>query len=308
MAEVLAPAAFPDLADDMDRDEAQARVMAIGPAACQALSAWSPRMKVARCCVDAASCLQAPHGMAQIALQAEADTSDAALQALADGAADQLLAWLRGDRGDLTVLLVDTASAVGRAVGMPVLRRLQDAGLRVLTMSLSAHMHQGVALVQQSLHAHAQLQAQSQASVLIDGARFGTLDSPLPYVHHALDTVLMAVDEYGHVNVDAEDVFAVLQGAHSHMAHAVLQRGPSLVPDMLEQLTQGRLLTMAELRRARSALVLMDAARGTHKLSDARAVMQALSSLVPPDAHFIYGSAYSQRAEGELGVTVLLSY
>lgn len=144
--------------------------------------------------------------------------------------------------------------------------------------------------------------------MLIDGARFAPLDDPAPYVQHVCDTLLQAVNEYGHINVDVQDIFSALCGRNSHMAHAVVQRGPRLAQDLLEQLTQGRLMTVAELRCARAALVLVDAAHGQLKLSDAREIMQTISSMMLPDVHFIYGSGYSQRPEGELGVTLLISY
>lgn len=144
--------------------------------------------------------------------------------------------------------------------------------------------------------------------MLIDGARFAPLDDPAPYVQHVCDTLLQAVNEYGHINVDVQDIFSALCGRNSHMAHAVVQRGPRLVQDLLEQLTQGRLMTVAELRCARAALVLVDAAHGQLKLSDARDIMQTISSMMLPDVHFIYGSGYSQRPEAELGITLLISY
>ena len=129
----------------------------------------------------------------------------------------------------------------------------------MLAVVLSARLHQGAEVIQQSRHAHAQLHELCNASMLIDGARFAPLDDPAPYVQHVCDTLLQAVNEYGHINVDVQDIFSALCGRNSHMAHAVVQRGPRLAQDLLEQLTQGRLMTVAELRCARAALVLVDA-------------------------------------------------
>lgn len=306
MAEIqLSPASMSSLSSPLQ--EVAARCIAVGPAACRAMGAWQTEMQVAHCLVSTEPGQPSLPGQTWLALDA-VDDSSAALQDSADAVADKVLAWLRTSRSECTGLVVDTSTRAARTTSLTLARRLQAAGIDVLALVLSARLQQGAEAIQQSLHAHAQLHELCNASMLIDGARFAPLDDPAPYVQHVCDTLLQAVNEYGYVNVDVQDIFGVLCGRNSHMAYAVVQRGPRLAQDMLDQLIQGRLMTAAELRCARSALVLVDAARGQLKLSEAREIMQTISSMMLPDVHFIYGSGYSQRPEGELGVSLLISY
>ena len=301
----LSPASMPSLSSSLP--EVAARCIAVGPAACRAMGTWPSEMQVAQCFVSTEPGQPTEQGQSWVTLDAVEDSA-AALQDSADAVADKVLAWLRTSLSECTGLVVDTSTRAARITGLTLARRLQAAGIDVLAVVLSARLHQGAEAIQQSRHAHAQLHELCNASMLIDGARFAPLDDPAPYVQHVCDTLLQAVNEYGHINVDVQDIFSALCGRNSHMAHAVVQRGPRLAQDLLEQLTQGRLMTVAELRCARAALVLVDAAHGQLKLSDAREIMQTISSMMLPDVHFIYGSGYSQRPEGELGVTLLISY
>lgn len=306
MAEIqLSPASMPSLSSSLP--EVAARCIAVGPAACRAMGTWHSEMQVAQCFVSTEPGQPTEQGQSWVTLDAVEDSA-AALQDSADAVADKVLAWLRTSLSECTGLVVDTSTRAARITGLTLARRLQAAGIDVLAVVLSARLHQGAEVIQQSRHAHAQLHELCNASMLIDGARFAPLDDPAPYVQHVCDTLLQAVNEYGHINVDVQDIFSALCGRNSHMAHAVVQRGPRLVQDLLEQLTQGRLMTVAELRCARAALVLVDAAHGQLKLSDARDIMQTISSMMLPDVHFIYGSGYSQRPEAELGITLLISY
>lgn len=306
MAEIqLSPASMPSLSSSLP--EVAARCIAVGPAACRAMGTWHSEMQVAQCFVSTEPGQPTEQGQSWVTLDAVEDSA-AALQDSADAVADKVLAWLRTSLSECTGLVVDTSTRAARITGLTLARRLQAAGIDVLAVVLSARLHQGAEAIQQSRHAHAQLHELCNASMLIDGARFAPLDDLAPYVQHVCDTLLQAVNEYGHINVDVQDIFSALCGRNSHMAHAVVQRGPRLAQDLLEQLTQGRLMTVAELRCARAALVLVDAAHGQLKLSDAREIMQTISSMMLPDVHFIYGSGYSQRPEGELGVTLLISY
>lgn len=306
MAEIqLSPASMPSLSSSLP--EVAARCIAVGPAACRAMGTWHSEMQVAQCFVSTEPGQPTEQGQSWVTLDAVEDSA-AALQDSADAVADKVLAWLRTSLSECTGLVVDTSTRAARITGLTLARRLQAAGIDVLAVVLSARLHQGVEVIQQSRHAHAQLHELCNASMLIDGARFAPLDDPAPYVQHVCDTLLQAVNEYGHINVDVQDIFSALCGRNSHMAHAVVQRGPRLAQDLLEQLTQGRLMTVAELRCARAALVLVDAAHGQLKLSDARGIMQTISSMMLPDVHFIYGSGYSQRPEAELGITLLISY
>lgn len=271
------------------------------------MGTWHSEMQVAQCFVSTEPGQPTEQGQSWVTLDAVEDSA-AALQDSADAVADKVLAWLRTSLSECTGLVVDTSTRAARITALTLARRLQAAGIDVLAVVLSARLHQGAEAIQQSRYAHAQLHELCNASMLIDGARFAPLDDPAPYVQHVCDTLLQAVNEYGYVNVDVQDIFGVLCGRNSHMAYAVVQRGPRLAQDMLDQLIQGRLMTAPELRCARSALVLVDAARGQLKLSEAREIMQTISSMMLPDVHFIYGSGYSQRPEGELGVTLLISY
>lgn len=306
MAEIqLSPASMPALSSSLP--EVAARCIAVGPAACRAMGTWHSEMQVAQCFVSTEPGQPTEQGQSWVTLDAVEDSA-AALQDSADAVADKVLAWLRTSLSECTGLVVDTSTRAARTTSLTLARRLQAAGIDVLALVLSARLQQGAEAIQQSRYAHAQLHELCNASMLIDGARFAPLDDLAPYVQHVCDTLLQAVNEYGYVNVDVQDIFGVLCGRNSHMAYAVVQRGPRLAQDMLDQLIQGRLMTAPELRCARSALVLVDAAHGQLKLSDAREIMQTISSMMLPNVHFIYGSGYSQRLEAELGITLLISY
>lgn len=235
-------------------------------------------------------------------------SDDSALHKAIASAHAQIQLRLVGTRHALTLLVVDAACPAGRAVGLAVAQTLQAHQVRFVSVVLTARLHQGKAAAIAAQQACSQLQAISPASLVVDGQRFGPLDSPVPYLQHACRTLLLATDSDGFVSMGVDDVFGALVGPHSHMGHAVVQRSPWLAADLMEQLVAGQQLLRSELQLARGVLVLVEGAKGHIKLTDARDIMHTVQRETAPDVQVTYAAAYADRPEGELGVTVLLAY
>ena len=122
---------------------------------------------------------------------------------------------------------------------------------------------------------------------------------------NAVGGIAEIINEYGHVNVDFEDVRTVMGEPGKAMMGTAAASGPDRARIASEQAVACPLLEGIDLSGAKGVLVLVTAAKGSLKLSESRLAMSTINAYASPDAHVIYGAAYDDSLGEEIRVTVV---
>jgi cell division protein FtsZ len=122
---------------------------------------------------------------------------------------------------------------------------------------------------------------------------------------NAVGGIAEIINEYGHVNVDFEDVRTVMGEPGKAMMGTATAAGPDRARIAAEQAVACPLLEGIDLSGARGVLVLVTAAKGSLKLSESKQAMNTIRAYASPDAHVIYGAAYDDTLGEEIRVTVV---
>ena len=122
---------------------------------------------------------------------------------------------------------------------------------------------------------------------------------------NAVGGIAEIINEYGHVNVDFEDVRTVMGEPGKAMMGTATASGPDRARIAAEQAVACPLLEGIDLSGAKGVLVLVTAARGSLKLSESKLAMSTINAYASPDAHVIYGAAYDDSLGDEIRVTVV---
>ena len=122
---------------------------------------------------------------------------------------------------------------------------------------------------------------------------------------NAVGGIAEVVNEYGHVNVDFEDVRSVMGEPGKAMMGTAVASGPDRARIAAEQAVACPLLEGIDLSGAKGVLVLVTAAKGSLKLSESRLAMSTINAYASPDAHVIYGAAYDDTLGENIRVTVV---
>ena len=122
---------------------------------------------------------------------------------------------------------------------------------------------------------------------------------------NAVGGIAEIINEYGHVNVDFEDVRTVMGEPGKAMMGTATASGPDRARIAAEQAVACPLLEGIDLAGAKGVLVLVTAAKGSLKLSESRLAMSTINAYASPDAHVIYGAAYDDSLGEEIRVTVV---
>ncbi|MFN3437672.1 MAG: cell division protein FtsZ [Acidovorax sp.] len=122
---------------------------------------------------------------------------------------------------------------------------------------------------------------------------------------NAVGGIAEIINEYGHVNVDFEDVRTVMGEPGKAMMGTATAAGPDRARIAAEQAVACPLLEGIDLSGAKGVLVLVTAAKGSLKLSESRLAMSTINAYASPDAHVIYGAAYDDTLGDEIRVTVV---
>ena len=107
------------------------------------------------------------------------------------------------------------------------------------------------------------------------------------------------------VNVDFEDVKAVMSEPGKAMTGTAIATGPDRARKAAEQAVACPLLEGIDLSGARGVLVLIAASRSSFKLSESRTAMNTIRMYAADDAHVIFGAAYDESLGDQLRVTVI---
>lgn len=126
------------------------------------------------------------------------------------------------------------------------------------------------------------------------------------HLHRTLQTaaqeVAAIVNEYGHVNVDFEDVRTIFSMRGLARVGSGCATGAERAQTAAQQAIQGM-----DLAQAQGALMLVSAAKGSLRLSESHQAMQILNAGLPSSAHVIFGAAYDDTLGEQLRVTVMAS-
>ena len=122
---------------------------------------------------------------------------------------------------------------------------------------------------------------------------------------NAVGGIAEIINEYGHVNVDFEDVRTVMGEPGKAMMGTAVASGPDRARIAAEQAVACPLLEGIDLSGAKGVLVLVTAAKGSLKLSESRLAMSTINAYASPDAHVIYGAAYDDSLGDDIRVTVV---
>ena len=122
---------------------------------------------------------------------------------------------------------------------------------------------------------------------------------------NAVGGIAEIINEYGHVNVDFEDVRTVMGEPGKAMMGTATASGPDRARIAAEQAVACPLLEGIDLSGAKGVLALVTAAKGSLKLSESRLAMSTINAYASPDAHVIYGAAYDDSLGEEIRVTVV---
>jgi cell division protein FtsZ len=122
---------------------------------------------------------------------------------------------------------------------------------------------------------------------------------------NAVGGIAEIINEYGHVNVDFEDVRTVMGEPGKAMMGTARANGPDRARIAAEQAVACPLLEGIDLSGAKGVLVLVTAAKGSLKLSESRLAMSTINAYASPDAHVIYGAAYDDTLGDDIRVTVV---
>ena len=122
---------------------------------------------------------------------------------------------------------------------------------------------------------------------------------------NAVGGIAEIINDYGHINVDFEDVRTVMGEPGKAMMGTATASGPDRARIAAEQALACPLLEGMDLSGAKGVLVLMTAAKGSFKLSESQAAMRTIREYASPDAHVVYGAAYDDALGDDLRVTVV---
>ena len=124
-------------------------------------------------------------------------------------------------------------------------------------------------------------------------------------LRNAVGGIAEIINEYGHVNVDFEDVRTVMGEPGKAMMGTALAAGPDRARIAAEHAVACPLLEGIDLSGAKGVLVLISAAKGSLKLSESKLAMNTIRAYASPDAHVIYGTAYDDSLGEDIRVTVV---
>lgn len=122
---------------------------------------------------------------------------------------------------------------------------------------------------------------------------------------NAVGGIAEIINEYGHVNVDFEDVRTVMGEPGKAMMGTACASGPDRARIAAEQAVACPLLEGIDLSGAKGVLVLVTAAKGSLKLAESRLAMSTINAYASPEAHVIYGAAYDDSLGDDIRVTVV---
>jgi len=122
---------------------------------------------------------------------------------------------------------------------------------------------------------------------------------------NAVGGIAEIINDYGHVNVDFQDVRTVMSEPGKAMMGTATASGPDRARIAAEQAVACPLLEGIDLSGAKGVLVLITASKGTLKLSESREAMNTIRAYATQDAHIIYGAAYDDTLGDEIRVTVV---
>ena len=122
---------------------------------------------------------------------------------------------------------------------------------------------------------------------------------------NAVGGIAEIINEYGHVNVDFEDVRTVMGEPGKAMMGTASSSGPDRARIASEQAVACLLLEGIDLSGAKGVLVLVTASKDSLKLSESKLAMNTIRAYASPDAHVIYGAAYDESLGDEMRVTVV---
>ena len=122
---------------------------------------------------------------------------------------------------------------------------------------------------------------------------------------NAVGGIAEIINEYGHVNVDFEDVRTVMGEPGKAMMGTATASGPDRARIAAEQAVACPLLEGIDLSGAKGVLVLVTASKGSLKLSESRQAMNTINAYASTDAHVIFGAAYDESLGDEIRVTVV---
>src|SRR5574343_1620921 len=122
---------------------------------------------------------------------------------------------------------------------------------------------------------------------------------------NAVGGIAEIINEYGHVNVDFEDVRTVMGEPGKAMMGTAVASGPDRARIAAEQAVACPLLEGVDMRGAKGVLVLISACKGSLRLAESRVAMNTIRAFASPDAHVIYGTAYDDALGDEIRVTVV---
>ena len=122
---------------------------------------------------------------------------------------------------------------------------------------------------------------------------------------NAVGGIAEIINEYGHVNVDFEDVRTVMGEPGKAMMGTAAASGPDRARIAAEQAVACPLLEGIDLSGAKGVLVLVTASKGSLKLSESKLAMNTIRAYASPEAHVIYGAAYDEALGDEMRVTVV---
>ena len=124
-------------------------------------------------------------------------------------------------------------------------------------------------------------------------------------LRNAVGGLAEIINEYGHVNVDFEDVRTVMGEPGKAMMGTATASGPDRARIAAEHAVACPLLEGIDLSGAKGVLVLVTAAKGSLKLAESRLAMSTINAYASPDAHVIYGAAYDDSLGEDIRVTVV---
>ena len=122
---------------------------------------------------------------------------------------------------------------------------------------------------------------------------------------NAVGGIAEIINEYGHVNVDFEDVRTVMGEPGKAMMGTATASGPDRARIAAEQAVACPLLEGIDLSGAKGVLVLISAAKGSLKLSESRLAMNTVRAYASPEAQVIFGTAYDDSLGEQIRVTVV---
>ena len=122
---------------------------------------------------------------------------------------------------------------------------------------------------------------------------------------NAVGGIAEIINDYGHINVDFEDVRTVMGEPGKAMMGTALADGPDRARIAAEQAVACPLLEGIDLSGAKGVLVLVTASKGSLKLSESKLAMNTIRAYASPDAHVIYGAAYDESLGDQIRVTVV---